>query len=124
MAAVASSSQVSSVAWCRRQAEQACGCCLPPPASLHLFTAPPAAPPRCPAAVFDGHGGFAAAEYLQAHMYRILTRVLDEAGLDMSQDMPGLACPIAFTPVLTDAFKHADDDLLRWMHGVGRGAWE
>ena len=29
----------------------------------------------------------------------------------------GLACPVTFTPVLTDAFKHADEDLLAWMHG-------
>ena len=29
---------------------------------------------------------------------------------------------MTFTPVLTDAFKHADEDLLAWMHGeVGLG---
>lgn len=45
------------------------------------------------AAVFDGHGGFAAAEYLQQNLYKIFTRVLDQKGvqsnLEMSQDMPG-----------------------------------
>lgn len=43
------------------------------------------------AAVFDGHGGFAAAEYLQQKLYKIFTRVLDQQGanLEMSQDMPG-----------------------------------
>lgn len=74
------------------------------------------------AAVFDGHGGFAAAEYLQQHLYRIFTRVLDakgvEQGLDMSQDVPGLACPLPLAPVLTDSFHHADEDLLGWMHGA------
>lgn len=72
------------------------------------------------ATVFDGHGGYAAAEYLQRNLYRIYTRVLDQRGVDegleMSQDMPGLACPLSLTPVLTDSFRHADDDLLQWMH--------
>lgn len=93
-------------------------------ARLARGAAPPAArprPPRLPAAVFDGHGGYAAAEYLQQNLYRIFTRVLDQQGvaegLEFSIDVPGLACPIAFTPVLTDSFKHADEDLLSWMHG-------
>ena len=117
--------------------------------------------------MFDGHGGFAAAEYLQQNLYKIYTRVLDQksmrAELQMSgDDLPGgwagglllrrlagcccgawrgwrglraaslcaahsrglplhaagLACPITFTPVLTDAFRHADEDLLAWMHGA------
>ena len=46
-----------------------------------------------PAAVFDGHGGFAAAEYLQQNLYKIYTRVLDQksvqSNLEMSQDLPG-----------------------------------
>lgn len=74
--------------------------------------------------MFDGHGGFAAAEYLQRNLYRIFTQVLDqrgvESGLEMSQDLPGLACPVQFTHVLADSFHHADDDLLRWMHGAPR----
>lgn len=72
------------------------------------------------ATVFDGHGGFAAAQYLQQNLYRIFTRVLDskgvESGLEVSQDLAGLACPLSFTPILTDSFTHADEDLLAWMH--------
>ncbi|KAL4458266.1 hypothetical protein ABPG75_013131 [Micractinium tetrahymenae] len=72
------------------------------------------------ATVFDGHGGFAAAEYLQQNLYRIFTRVLDqrdaEADLRMSVDVSGLACPTHLTPILTDSFHHADKDLLAWMH--------
>ena len=43
--------------------------------------------------MFDGHGGFAAAEYLQQNLYKIYTRVLDQksvqSNLEMSQDLPG-----------------------------------
>lgn len=72
------------------------------------------------ATVFDGHGGFAAAEYLQQNLYRIFTRVLDqsdaEGDLRASVDVSGLACPTHLTPILNDSFKHADEDLLAWMH--------
>jgi serine/threonine protein phosphatase PrpC len=71
--------------------------------------------------VFDGHGGFAAADYLQHNLYRIFTRVLGEKGaqadLESVENLAGLACPLTFTHVLTDSFKHADEDLLAWMHG-------
>ena len=85
---------------------------------------PPTASPPSAAAVFDGHGGFAAADYLQQHLYRVFTRVLSEQGpqadLESSQNLAGLACPLTFTQVLTDSFKHADEDLLAWMHGEQR----
>lgn len=91
-----------------------------PTQATHPNQPPPAC---CPyAAVFDGHGGFAAAEYLQQNLYRIFTGVLDqqgvEEGLEISQDLPGLACPVALTPALADLYMHADADLLQWMHGA------
>lgn len=75
--------------------------------------------------MLDGHGGYAAAQYLQSNLYRLFTQVLDQQGvkqgLDVSQDLPGLACPVAFTPLLTDVFQHADQDLLAWMHANAPG---
>ena len=131
-APAASSSQVSPrgrgsccpLAACSLAAYLECGC-LPcwwqTPALIHPRP-PNHAPLRPPAAaVFDGHGGFAAADYLQHNLYRIFTRVLSEQGaqadLESVENLAGLACPLTFTHVLTDSFKHADKDLLAWMHG-------
>lgn len=76
-------------------------------------------PPPLPApatAVFDGHGGFAAAEYMQQNLYRIFTRVLDQRDGKADLQAP-VDCPTHLNPVLTESFKHADEDLLAWMDG-------
>ncbi|KAL4422071.1 hypothetical protein ABPG77_001539 [Micractinium sp. CCAP 211/92] len=66
------------------------------------------------ATVFDGHGGFAAAEYMQQNLYRIFTRVLDQRDGKADLQAP-VDCPTHLNPVLTESFKHADEDLLAWM---------
>ena len=62
-------------------------------------------------------------------MYSIFTRVLDQQGivegLEAAAGAPGgsgggsgdvgLSCPLTFTPILTDSYKHADRDLLAWL---------
>lgn len=73
---------------------------------------------RLPTAVFDGHGGFAAAEYLQQNLYRIFKQVLDAKGEgETSGGSSGTGSLPSLTAVLTDSFKAADEDVLQWMHG-------
>lgn len=69
------------------------------------------------ATVFDGHGGFAAAEYLQQNLYRIFKQVLDAKGEgETSGGSSGTGSLPSLTAVLTDSFKAADEDVLQWMH--------
>lgn len=72
------------------------------------------------ATVFDGHGGSAAASYLQEHFYDVVSEILDKHGNDIEcsidlDEEEGLCCPIQLHAALTESFKNADAKLLHWL---------
>ncbi|KAK9916403.1 hypothetical protein WJX75_002189 [Coccomyxa subellipsoidea] len=72
------------------------------------------------AAVFDGHSGFAAAEYLTDHLYGVISDVINDNtyGQECSvseRDVSGLCCPVELRAVLADSFKQTDEKLLQFL---------
>ncbi|KAK9825401.1 hypothetical protein WJX81_000526 [Elliptochloris bilobata] len=69
------------------------------------------------AAVFDGHGGVSAGQYLCKQLYLVLSDAIDEEtyGEECSleeRDVTGLCCPVELSTVLSASFERTDKDLL------------
>ncbi|CAL5225273.1 g8068 [Coccomyxa viridis] len=72
------------------------------------------------AAVFDGHSGFAAAQYLSEHLYDCFSDAIDEGayGPECSIDereTGGICCPVELSSLLADSFRETDQKLLSWL---------
>ncbi|KAL3130276.1 hypothetical protein ABBQ38_008108 [Trebouxia sp. C0009 RCD-2024] len=72
------------------------------------------------AAVFDGHGGHSAADYMSKNLYKILSHSIDDEthnGESSAQekDAAGLSCPAEFSKAFKDCFHEADKQLLHWL---------
>lgn len=77
------------------------------------------------ASVFDGHGGSAAATFLQQQLWATVCQFLD-ATADAPDtvgalDAQGLCCPVALQPLLNSCYKAADAAVLAFLdaHAVG-----
>lgn len=73
------------------------------------------------AAVFDGHAGTAAVNFLMENLYYIVETRIDtmSLGLDctLAERDEALCCPIELHSVLTDCYCQADIKLLEWLEG-------
>jgi serine/threonine protein phosphatase PrpC len=69
--------------------------------------------------VFDGHAGYAAAQFLQNNLYNVFNEMIDthSLGLDcnIAERTEGLCCPLHLHGVLTDCYTRADSALLTWL---------
>lgn len=71
------------------------------------------------AAVFDGHAGIASVDYLRNNLYQILEDKMSSISLELECSLEerdeGLCCPLELHTVLTDCYRHADQQLLAWL---------
>eukprot|EP01023_Acetabularia_acetabulum_P000089 TRINITY_DN10041_c0_g1_i3.p1 TRINITY_DN10041_c0_g1~~TRINITY_DN10041_c0_g1_i3.p1 ORF type:complete len:427 (-),score=69.65 TRINITY_DN10041_c0_g1_i3:604-1884(-) len=77
------------------------------------------------AGVFDGHGGPAAADWLQENLLTAIQNVLEKQEqmdtpveceiIDEYECESGICCPVFIRQVLVDSFHQADDKLLRFL---------
>lgn len=79
------------------------------------------------ASVFDGHGGDAAAQYLEEHFFNVVSDALKrQAGqfsveCSISQAEDGLCCPIELQSAVAESFREADENLLKWLSTSVKG---
>jgi len=79
------------------------------------------------ASVFDGHGGDAAAQYLEKNFFNVVSEALKrQAGqfsveCSISQAEEGLCCPIELHSAVAESFREADDNLLKWLSTSVKG---
>ncbi|DBA83228.1 TPA: hypothetical protein ACH3X2_006741 [Trebouxia sp. C0005] len=82
------------------------------------------------AAVFDGHGGHSAADYMSKNLYKILSVSIEDEKKDgecqiEERDANGVCCPTEFAEALKDCFHQADKQLLHWLqHDSGENEEE
>lgn len=73
------------------------------------------------AAVFDGHGGHSAADYMSKNFYKLLSVSIDDETHDSGskaakkEGPDGRLCPVEFADALKDCFHEADQQLLHWL---------
>ena len=82
--------------------------------NLRLLPDPPLT--RSFPAVFDGHGGGAAARFLQENLHTLLARELAADAGWCNEGTLGLA------PALTSAFHKVDEEVIRWLRSPASGA--
>lgn len=77
------------------------------------------------AAIFDGHGGHLAADYMSQNLYKILSESINDELHNtevQKSDQEGVGCPTEFAQSLKDTFHEADKQLLHWLeHESGAG---